>query len=66
MNYLELTAITNAILAAELFLVAGIVLGRLKNLTGPRAWWGFGVAILALSSLLGAIDHDVGDGVVLE
>lgn len=54
---LAVTAVTNFILASEVFLLAGLLLGR-KQLVGSAAWlWGMVLVWLGLGALLGGIDH---------
>ncbi len=57
MNALAVTAVTNFILACEVFLIAGLLLGRPKALTSAAGVWALALACLGASALLGGIDH---------
>lgn len=54
---LEINAMTNFVLAAEAFFVSGLLCAKPKK-TGSAAWyWQFVLLVLAVSALLGGIDH---------
>ncbi|TDK50662.1 DUF6962 family protein [Antarcticimicrobium luteum] len=54
---LSISAITDIILACELFFLAGLCF-RPGVQTGSPAWiWGFTLALIGLASLIGAVDH---------
>jgi hypothetical protein len=57
MSALELTAVTDFILAGEAFLAAGFLFGRIP--AGPSAafFWTLAVLFFALGALAGGIDH---------
>lgn len=57
MTALAVTAVTNFILACEVFLIAGLLLGRPKAPGSAAGVWGLTLACLGLSALLGGIDH---------
>lgn len=57
MTALAVTAVTNFILACEVFLIAGLLLGRPKAIGSAAGVWGLTLACLGLSALLGGIDH---------
>ena len=57
MTALAVTAITNFILAAEVFFLAGMLFGR-KPAPRSAAWfWALAMLFVGLSALLGGIDH---------
>jgi hypothetical protein len=57
MDRLAITAITDVILASELFFLAGMMV-RTPKARGSAAWfWAAGMLALATSALLGGIDH---------
>lgn len=54
---LAVTAITNFILASETFFVSGLLFPRPKS-KGSAAWfWQIAILLLAISALIGGIDH---------
>ncbi len=57
MDRLAITSITNFLLAAELFFVAGMMVRTVKARFTPAWFWAVAVTALAASSLLGGIDH---------
>lgn len=57
MTALGVTAVTNFILACEVYLIAGLLLGRPKTLGSAAGVWGLTLACLGTSALLGGIDH---------
>jgi hypothetical protein len=54
---LAITAITNFILAAELFFLAGMMVKTPKSRFSAAWFWGGAMLALATSALLGGIDH---------
>jgi hypothetical protein len=53
----EVTAITNLTVAAEAFLAAGFLLGRMPGGISSRGLWALAMLFLAVGFLLGGIDH---------
>jgi hypothetical protein len=57
MTALAVTSITNFILAAEVFFLAGLMFGR-RPASRSAAWfWSLAMLFVGLSALLGGIDH---------
>jgi len=57
MSALAITAITNFLLACQVFLLAGMLIGSEKTV-GSAAWfWSLTILLLGTSALLGGIDH---------
>ncbi len=54
---LSATAITNFLLAAEAFLAAGFLLGRVRSLSTAAGFWALALLSLGISALSGGIDH---------
>jgi hypothetical protein len=57
MTALTVTAVTNFILACEVFLFAGLTLAREKAPRSALWFWGLAILLLGVSALLGGIDH---------
>lgn len=57
LDELALSALTDAILACELFFLAGLSLRAGGQLLSPAWLWGMTLALIGLASLLGTIDH---------
>jgi Family of unknown function (DUF6962) len=57
MDTLALTSITNFVLAAELFFLAGLMVKTPKVRCSAAWFWGGAMVALASSALLGGIDH---------
>jgi len=57
MTALAISAITNFILACEIFLVAGLTLARPKAPRSAMWFWSLMLVLLGASALLGGIDH---------
>ncbi len=54
---LALSALTDVILACELFFLAGLSLRQEVRLGSPAGIWGLTLLLIGLASMLGAIDH---------
>ena len=54
---LSVTAITNFVLAAEAFLAAGFLLGRVRSLSTAAGYWALALLFMGISALSGGIDH---------
>ena len=48
---------TNFILASEVFLLAGLLLGRIKVVRSAEGFWSAALLFLGIAALLGGIDH---------
>ncbi|MBN1440833.1 MAG: hypothetical protein JW929_15605 [Anaerolineales bacterium] len=57
MTALEVTAVTNFILAGEGFFAAGILLGRNPAAASAAFFWGIALLWFALGALAGGVDH---------
>jgi len=57
MTALAVTSITNFILAAEVFFLAGLLFGRRPAPRSAAWFWALAMLFLGLSALLGGIDH---------
>lgn len=57
MGTLAVTSITNFVLAAEIFFLAGMMVRTPKARVSPAWFWGGAMVGLATSALLGGIDH---------
>jgi hypothetical protein len=57
MTALELTAITDLLLAGEAFLAAGFLLGRVSSAPSAALFWALGLFCMGLVALLGGLDH---------
>jgi hypothetical protein len=57
MNALAVTAVTNFILASEVFLFAGVLLGRAAKPDTAFGFWALAMLFLGVGALLGGIDH---------
>jgi len=57
MNALAVTAVTNFILASEVFVFAGVLLGRVTKLDSSFGFWALAILFLAVGALMGGIDH---------
>ncbi len=57
MKALELTAVTNFILASEVFLFSGLLLGKGHRLGSASMLWALAMLFLAIGALAGGIDH---------
>ena len=57
MDTLAITSVTNFVLAAELFFLAGLMVGTPKARFSAGWFWGGAMLALATSALLGGIDH---------
>lgn len=54
---LAVTSITNILLACETFFLSGLLFARAKT-AGSAAWcWQFALLLMALSAMIGGIDH---------
>jgi len=54
---LSVTAITNFLWAAEAFLAAGFLLGRVRSLSTAAGYWALAMLFMGISALSGGIDH---------
>lgn len=54
---LAVTAITNFILAGETFFVSGLLFARPKSPRSAAWFWQIAILLLAISALIGGIDH---------
>jgi len=54
---LSVTAITNFVLAAEAFLAAGFLLGRVRSLSTAAGYWALALLFMGISALSSGIDH---------
>lgn len=57
LSALAVTAITNFILASETFFVSGLLFPRPKSKYSAAWFWQFAILLLAVSALIGGIDH---------
>lgn len=57
MSSLEITSITNFILAAEVYFVAGLLFGKGPGKSSPALLWSYAMAALGTAALLGGLDH---------
>ncbi|SHN09805.1 DUF6962 family protein [Roseibium suaedae] len=57
LSELALSALTDVILACELFFLAGLSLRPEVKLCSPAGIWGITLLLIGLASMLGAIDH---------
>jgi hypothetical protein len=57
MTPLEITSITNFILASEIFLFAGLLLGKDIKRISAASFWGAALLFLGLGALFGGINH---------
>jgi hypothetical protein len=57
MNALAITAITDLLLASETFLLAGILLGSMRDSASAYGCWAVTTLLMAAGALLGGIDH---------
>jgi hypothetical protein len=54
---LSVTAITNFLWAAEAFLAAGFLLGRVRSLSTAAGFWALAMLFMGIGALVGGIDH---------
>jgi len=54
---LSVTAITNFLWAAEAFLAAGFLLGRVRSLSTAAGFWALALLSMGIGALVGGIDH---------
>jgi len=54
---LTVTAITNFLWAAEAFLAAGFMLGRVRSLSTAAGFWALAMLFMGIGALSGGIDH---------
>ena len=57
MKPVELTAITNFILAAEVYFLAGRYFEVQKQIDSPAWWWNIVIFMLGTTALIGGVDH---------
>ncbi len=57
MKSIELTAITNFLLAAEIFYLAGRYFELQKQTLSSAWWWNISIILLGVTALVGGIDH---------
>jgi hypothetical protein len=54
---LSVTAITNFLWAAEAFLAAGFLLGKVRSLSTAAGFWALAMLFMGIGALSGGIDH---------